>query len=128
MPGRVLLVDNFDALGGARTWFWDDFLPGLPAEVLMVLAARLPPDPDRRLDPEWSAAVRVVGLADLSRPEAVRLLGRRGVPQRLAGSVYAVAGGHPLGLILAANLSARSTACATSGHRTSPPSRRCSTV
>ena len=110
LPGRVLLVDNFDALGSARTWFWDDFLPGLPADVLVVLAARQPPDPVRRLDPEWSTAVRVARLTDLSRPEAIRLLARRGVPERLAGPLCAVAGGHPLALALAADFSARDAA------------------
>jgi hypothetical protein len=114
IPDRVLLVDNFDELGGVRTWFWDDFLPGLPADVLVVLAARQPPDPVRRLDPEWSAAVRVVCLEDLARPEAIRLLGRRGVPERLAGSLYEVAGGHPLALVLAADLAARDPESAAS--------------
>ena len=107
LPGRVLLVDNVDDLSGSQAWFWDRFLPDLPEDVLIVVAGRQPPDPGRCVDPEWAATVRAMPLGDLSRRDALRLLGLRGVPERLAGSLYALAGGHPLALLLAAELPGR---------------------
>jgi hypothetical protein len=107
-PGRVLLVDTFEAGQGMEGWFWDVFLPDLPADTTVVLASRQPPDPSRSLDPEWSAAVRVAALGILSPSDAATLLGHRGVTGAVADSLYAFAGGNPLALVLAAEVAARS--------------------
>ena len=82
-PGRVLLVDTFEACQGMEGWFWDTFLPGLPDDCLVVLASRQAPDPRRTADAEWSAIGRVLPLGALSRTDAVALLRGRGVPESL---------------------------------------------
>jgi hypothetical protein len=114
-PGRVLLVDTFEAGQGLEGWFWDAFLPGLPADVLVVVASRQPPDANRSLDPEWSAAVRVAHLGELSEADAATLLGHRGVAGDLARTLYAFAGGNPLALVLAAEVTARGGSGGTTG-------------
>ncbi|MEV6344027.1 ATP-binding protein [Actinoplanes sp. NPDC051851] len=109
-PGRILLIDTFEAGQGLEGWFWDDFLPGLPADTLVVVASRHQPDPTRSRDPEWSTAVHVLRLGELSRADAAELLRRRGVPASLGESLYAFAGGHPLALVLAAEVAGRNAA------------------
>ncbi|NJP31936.1 ATP-binding protein [Micromonospora thermarum] len=107
LPGRVLLVDTFEACQGMEGWFWDTFLPGLPADALVVLASREPPDHRRRTDADWAAAVRLLPLANLSRAEAAALLLLRGVAEPLSDTLYAFTEGHPLALILAAEVASR---------------------
>jgi hypothetical protein len=107
LPGRVLFVDTFEAVRGLEDWFWEVFLPRLPAGTLVVLAGRRAPDPARTLHPEWSAAVRVAPLEVLSDAEAVTLLRLRGVPEARTGALLGVAGGHPLVLVLAAEVGLR---------------------
>jgi hypothetical protein len=107
-PGQVLMVDTFEAGQGMEGWFWDVFLPGLPVDTTVVLASRQPPDPGRSLDPEWSQAVRVVALGELSSADAGLLLGHRGVTGPPADSLYAFTGGNPLALVLAAEVHTRS--------------------
>jgi hypothetical protein len=106
-PGRVLLVDTFELVQGLEAWFWDTFLPGLPADTTVVVAGRQPPDPTRRLDPEWAGSLHVLPMDDLDRADTAALLRLRGVPDTLDGELYSFTGGHPLALLLAAELAAR---------------------
>lgn len=110
LPGRVLIVDTFEAVQGLEDWFWDTFLPSLPADALVVMAGRQPPDAGRSLDAEWSATVRVVPLDILSAADSASLLRLRGVPDPLISSLLAIAGGHPMVLVLAAEVGIRNPA------------------
>ncbi|RSM73253.1 hypothetical protein DMB66_04345 [Actinoplanes sp. ATCC 53533] len=104
---RVLLLDTFEAYQGLENWFWESFLPELPADALVVIAGRQPPDPRHRVDPVWSAAVRVLAVDGLAPGDAAALLRSRGVPERLHQPLHALTGGHPLALVLAAEVAAR---------------------
>lgn len=106
-PGRVLLVDTFELVQGLESWFWDTFLPGLPADTTVVVAGRQPPDPTRRLDPEWADSLHVLPMHDLDQSDTEALLRLCGVPDALGGELYSYTGGHPLALLLAAEVAAR---------------------
>jgi DNA-binding SARP family transcriptional activator len=103
-PRAVLVIDAFEWCDGLEGWLREQFLPQLPAGVLVALAGRYPPQSAWRVDPSWSGALRVLGLGDLSLPEAHQLLALRGVPAGVHESVLAFAGGHPLTLSLAAEV------------------------
>jgi hypothetical protein len=106
-PGTVLLIDTFESAQGMEGWFWDAFLPQLPGDALVVVASRHQADPGRHLDPDWSATVREIPIEELPHDEAVALLRVRGVSDALGDALYAFTGGHPLALILAAEVAAR---------------------
>ena len=106
-PGYILLVDTFELVQGLEAWFWDSFLPGLPADAIVVVAGRRPPDPARRLDPEWSESLHVLAMHDLDETDAAMLLRLRGIPDTLDDALYSFTGGHPLALLLAAEVAAR---------------------
>ncbi len=106
-PGTVLLVDTFESAQGMEGWFWDAFLPNLPVNALVVVASRHQAQPGRHLDPDWSATVREIRIAELPRDDAVALVRMRGASETLGDALYAFAGGHPLALILAAEVAAR---------------------
>lgn len=99
----VLLVDAFEHCQGLETWLRDQFLPRLPAGVLVVLAGRRPPSVDWVTDPGWAGALRVIALGELSRPDAVALLSARGVGAEAHDAILDFAGGYPLALALAAS-------------------------
>jgi hypothetical protein len=100
----VLLIDTFERCRGLESWLRDHFLPRLPAGVLVVLAAREPPDPRWRADLSWDDLLRVVALRNLPPEDALALLDARGVPERLQASLLSFAGGHPFALRLAAEV------------------------
>lgn len=100
----VLLLDTFERCAGLQGWLRTEFLPGLPADTLTVLAGRRPPDVSWRLDPAWQGLLRVVGLRDLPPADAVALLHRRRVDEALHEQALAATGGHPLALCLVAEL------------------------
>ncbi|MFI1585859.1 ATP-binding protein [Embleya sp. NPDC020630] len=97
----VLLVDDFERCQVLESWLRDHFLPRLPAGALTVFAGRRAPAPVWETDPGWAEVVRVVRLEDLSPEDAAALLESRGVPH---GPLLAFAGGHPLALALAAEV------------------------
>jgi AAA ATPase domain len=102
--GVVLLIDTFEQSQALAAWLRTRFLPRLPIDALVVIAGRLPLDPDWRADPDWNDALRVIALSDLDTVEAVALLAARGVPEEQYPSLLAFAGGQPLALTLAADL------------------------
>jgi hypothetical protein len=105
--GVVLLIDTFEHSQALETWLRIRFLPRLPFDALVVIAGRAALDPGWRTDPDWSDALRVVALPDLSTAEARSLLARRGIPQEPFASLLNFAGGQPLALTLSTDLAAR---------------------
>ncbi|MFE9677093.1 AAA family ATPase [Streptomyces sp. NPDC006259] len=114
-PRALLLIDTFEYCQSLEPWLRDEFLPGLPADVLVVVAGRNAPDAMWAADPGWADVLRVIALGNLSAGEAETFLERRGVEPARRGPLLAFASGHPLALILAAHASA--------GHRL-PASQR----
>ncbi|WP_446041912.1 ATP-binding protein [Streptomyces sp. SID1121] len=112
--GVVVVIDTFgrDAPtgGDVEEVLRRVFAPALPADALLVVASRRPPGPTWRTDPGWADLLRVIALGGLPPEDAAALLDTRGTPPELRERVLAFAGGHPLGLALAA----RSTGTATS--------------
>lgn len=102
----VLLVDGFERCQEMEEWVRDRYLPRLPTGVLVVLAGRVPPDPLWRADLGWSDLMAVVPLADLDGEQAAALLAGQGVDPTAHGELLAFAGGNPLALRLAAEVSA----------------------
>ena len=103
-PGAVLLVDTFERCQALEPWLREEFLPGLPADALVVIAGRRPPGPSWRTDPSWASALHVCPVHDLGPADAAALLQARGVPPELREPVLAFAAGLPMALSLAAEV------------------------
>ena len=106
-PGSVLLIDTFERCQALEIWLCQRFLPSLPADCIVVIASRLPPDPGWRADPAWSAALRIITLRNLEPGDSAALLSSRGVSRGQRAALLAFAGGHPLALSLAAEVATR---------------------
>ncbi|MGX1274593.1 ATP-binding protein [Streptomyces phaeoluteigriseus] len=90
------LIDTFEHCQGLEGWLRDEFLPGLPADVLVVVAGRHAPDVRWSADPGWAGVLKVIALGDLSEGEAETFLAKRGVDVARRGALLAFAAGHPL--------------------------------
>ncbi|MFJ2261582.1 AAA family ATPase [Streptomyces sp. NPDC087844] len=101
----VLLVDTFERCQALERWLRESYLPSLPGDAVVVIAGRRPPALAWRTDPGWDGLLRVVRLNDLPPHEAGTLLTSRGVPPDEQAPLIAFAGGHPLALRLAADVS-----------------------
>jgi hypothetical protein len=96
----VVIIDAAERLDPAEEWLREEFLPGLPAKALVVIASRRPPGEPWRSDPGWRDLLRIVSLRNLL-PEAVRaLLDAERIPAALLGQVMALTHGHPLAVSL----------------------------
>ena len=98
----VLMVDAFDALQPVVGWLLDSFLPSLPEQTVIVLAARQAPDTHLTAHPLWGESLRCIGLDSLSREEATGLLVAHGVPEAVHARVLDLCHGYPLALVLLA--------------------------
>jgi replication-associated recombination protein RarA len=74
----VLLLDTFEAASGLEDWLREEFVPGLPAGALVVVAGRERPAAGWRRDPAWRELLRVVALRNLDPDDARALLRRAG--------------------------------------------------
>ena len=101
-PGPVLLVDGYELLTRLDRWFREHLLPSLPADSLVVLAGRDPPDPAWSADPGWRLLLRRLDLTVLPPADSVELLARLGVPEQQRDRLSALGRGHPLTLTLLA--------------------------
>ncbi len=99
---RVLLLDTFEAAQELDGWLQRIFLPGQPAEQLVVIAGRHPPGPSWTADAVWADAVRTLPLGNLSAAEAEAFCTNRGVPAAERPGVLAFTHGYPLALALVA--------------------------
>ncbi|MFE6776771.1 ATP-binding protein [Streptomyces sp. NPDC057702] len=100
----VLLVDSFERCRELEPWLRDQFLPGLPAGVLVVVASRLAPDPLWTADLGWSEVLQVVPLGELDSAQSVALLASQGADTARHGALLSFAAGNPLALRLAAEV------------------------
>ncbi|MEV7386749.1 ATP-binding protein [Streptomyces sp. NPDC091215] len=101
-PGIVVLVDTFEMCQGLEGWLWERFAPALPADAVLAIAGRLPPEPRRLSDPGWADLLKVTALRNLPPADAMALLTARGVPAPARETLLAFTGGNPLALTLGA--------------------------
>jgi hypothetical protein len=101
-PGPVLLVDGYELLTRLDRWFREHLLPSLPADSVVVLAGREPPDPGWSADPGWRLLLRRLDLSVLPPADSVELLARLGVAEEQRDRLSALGRGHPLTLTLLA--------------------------
>ena len=105
-PRPVLLLDSYERVAVLEPWLFAHFIPGLPSNVLLVIASRHPPSARLSVDPAWSNLARRLQLAPWPEAEAQRYLEQRAVPaSAVQRAILDVVGGYPLGLALAAELS-----------------------
>ncbi len=103
----VVVIDTYELLGSVDGFVRHTLLPQLNEDVVVVIAGRDAPQPGWRSDPGWQDLVQEVALRDLP-PEAARaLLSARGVPEDRHAEALAVARGHPLALVLVAEVLAQ---------------------
>ncbi|HXF60675.1 MAG TPA: ATP-binding protein [Caldilineaceae bacterium] len=100
----VLLVDTFELLTPLHSWFQEHFLPGLSRHCRVVVAGRTPPNPDWQTDLAWREVVQIISLRNLRPDESQALLTRLGVPPEHHATALACTHGHPLALVLVADL------------------------
>ncbi|MBK6533877.1 MAG: ATP-binding protein [Deltaproteobacteria bacterium] len=101
-PLTLLLVDRYEALAPLDDWVRDELLPSLPARTRVVFAGRDPMSTRSRT--HWQGAVEHLTLGPLS-PEAAReYLERRDIPAHRLDDIAKAAHGHPLALVLFAEL------------------------
>jgi hypothetical protein len=96
----VLLLDTFEAAVGLEDWLREQFVPSLPARVMVVVAGRNGPGAAWRRDPGWGDLLRVVSVRNLGPDEARAFLRGAGVAEEQQGWMIAVSHGHPLALAL----------------------------
>jgi hypothetical protein len=94
----VLLVDTYELLAPIDDWVRDEFLPALPADAVVVIAARQPPSSSWLADPAWRELIRVVALRNLPPPDGRAYLAGQNVPAGLHEHLLDISHGHPLTL------------------------------
>jgi|GEM_PF-1799661 len=100
----VLLLDSYERLAAHEPWILGQFLPGLPSNVLVVVASRRPQSPRLSVDPAWSSLSRNWRLKPWPEADAQRFLELREVAASAQRAILSVVGGYPLGLAFAAEL------------------------
>ena len=100
----VLLVDTYETVEALDGWLREEFLPGLPEHVLLVLAGRNEPSAEWRTDPGWQALVDIISLRNFDGEAGRTLLRRRGVPESEHDAILRFTHGHPLATSLVADL------------------------
>lgn len=103
--GRLMiLVDTYELLTPIDGWLREQFLPGLRADIFVILAGRQPPAIPWRTDPGWQAMMRILPLRNLDPDESRAYLGLRGVPPGQFDAVLDFTHGHALALSLVADV------------------------
>jgi len=97
---RVIMFDAAERLQPADSWLREEFLPALPAETLVVIASRRPPDAAWLADPGWRDLLRVISLRNFSPDHTRVLLEVEGISTQLLDQVMALTHGHPLAVSL----------------------------
>ncbi|WP_409055180.1 hypothetical protein [Streptomyces sp. SYP-A7185] len=106
---QLLLIDSAEALGPLEQWLREDFLPRMPAHLLVVIGSRLAPAIEWRTDTQWWHALRRVKLSAMDDAEAALLLRNRDVAETSAADIVRTAHGLPLALALFADARENST-------------------
>lgn len=100
----VLLLDSYERLAAHEPWILGQFLPGLPSNVLVVVASRRPQSSRLSVDPAWSSLSRNWRLKPWPEADGQRFLELREVASSAQRAILSVVGGYPLGLAFAAEL------------------------
>jgi len=106
----VLLLDSYERLAALEPWLTGQFAPGLPSNVLLIVASRRPQSPRLSVDPAWASLTRNRRLKPWPEAEAQRFLDMREVPNSAQRAILNVVGGYPLGLAFAAEILKRAGA------------------
>lgn len=100
----VVLFDSYERAAAIDGWVRETLLPALPERVIVVLASRGGPSMEWRADPAVAALVQVRELGALDVEASRTLLARRGLADERAAEVIELGRGHPLTLVLLAEV------------------------
>lgn len=106
----VVLLDSLETAASLESWLREAFLPKLAADAIVVVASRHAPGPAWVADAGWSTLLRRIELENLDEGAATMLLARRGVKPEDAPMLARIARGHPLALVLLAEVAMQSSA------------------
>lgn len=107
----LLLVDRYETLAPLDDWVRDVLLPSLPDPTRVVFAGRDPMSTRSRT--HWQGVVEHLTLGPLSPEAALEYLERRDIPAHRHADIAEAAHGHPLALVLFAELVLRDPDSAT---------------
>jgi hypothetical protein len=108
-PGRrFIVIDTFERVAGLETWARANLLDLLPGGTVVVIAGRQAPGPAWRADPLWGSVLEVLPLRALGPDDATMLLRHAGVDDLWCETAAPLAHGHPLALVLLADVLASS--------------------
>ncbi len=119
-PAIVLTIDSYDSLTALDPWLRESFLPRLPSRGVVVIAGRKPPPVDWTSDPALGTIFRALPLKNLPDIESRALLSERGVPADQHAAVLQFTHGHPLALVLVADVIASAGAGAVFNPENAP--------
>lgn len=100
----VILLDTYETIAPLDDWFRETFLPQLPENVLVVIAAHHPPGIAWRADLGWQKLIRQIPLRNLSPDEGRGYLSQRSIPADQHPAILDFTHGHPLALSLIADM------------------------
>lgn len=124
----LLLIDGYELLAPLDDWFRTVFLPSLPSGTVTVLAGRTAPSDAWWLDAGWRTLAATHRLDPLDAPDSDTLLQRLGVPDAERAALTRLAKGHPLVLVLLAEVSRRQGGIADFGDAPDVVGRLCARV
>lgn len=96
----LVVIDTLERLASLEFWLFDQFIPTLPEDSVVLLASRLPPSRAVQRDIGWHQMVTEIALPGLSMDEARALLVAQGLDAALTDPLYRVSSGNPLVLAL----------------------------
>ncbi|WP_345384130.1 LuxR C-terminal-related transcriptional regulator [Pseudonocardia yuanmonensis] len=105
---EVLVVDSYERWNLLDGWLRAELVAALPAHVTTLLVGRRAPNLAWRTSPGWRPLVAELAVGPLPPEELDELLRRRGLEAGQRAWVSALAHGHPLAAIIAAEALGRS--------------------
>ena len=100
----AIFIDTYERLESLDSWLREQYLPGLPAQTLIMIASRQLPSMEWRTDPGWAAVLEVLPLRNFRPEESRDYLTSRGVPEPLQAEALGFTHGNPLALSLLTDL------------------------
>ena len=104
----LIIIDSVERLGSDEDWLREGFLPRLPANAVVVIGSRRPPNAGWLSDPGWRDMLRVILLGNLPADHVRTLLEVEGLSVNLLDQVMALTYGHPLAASLLIDVIRRS--------------------
>jgi hypothetical protein len=105
-----LTIDSYESIAPLDGWVRRTFLRQLPPGTIVMMASRSAPPVGWTTDPEVEPDFRAIPLRNLSAAESRALLSERQVPEAQHASVLDFTHGHPLALVLVADVLAHAGA------------------